>query len=288
MTQLEGKTAVITGAAQGIGLGIAKALGQAGMNVVLADINVEDLDTAAGHLASLNLVALPVALDVTEMEQWQALADKTIERFGRVDMLVNNAGVSGGIGAVTEPAGFDDAGWRWTLDVNVMGIVYGATVFSPLLMNSSDDAWLINVASMAGLAGMPYAGAYTASKAAVVALSEIWAKELHDTNIHVSVLTPAFVKTLIFDSERNRQPKYGRSSQLTDKQKAFAAFGQDAVEQGISADVLGRRVVEAINNGEFYIMTHADEEIVTLLRERARQIDEAFAQVERSAALSHR
>jgi len=129
-------------------------------------------------------------MDVTDLAQWQNVADKAIERFGKVHMLVNNAGVGSKPGTIEQT---DDKDWRWVLDVNLMGVVYGTQTMVPLMKQHGEGGWLINVASMAGMMGIPMAGTYTATKVAVVGMSESWYAELKPHNIQVSVLCPAFV-----------------------------------------------------------------------------------------------
>ena len=204
-SQFKGKTAIISGGAEGIGLSIAKALGEQQMNVVLADIDDKNLQKARAELESLGVPVLAVSLDVADELQWQSVAQQTVARFGKVHMVVNNAGVGGDSGPIESQA---KEGWQWALDVNLMGVVYGAKVMVPLIKDHGEGGWIVNVASMAGMGGVPYSGAYNATKAAVVALSEAWAEELRVAGIHVAVLCPAFVQTRIYDSERNRPAQY--------------------------------------------------------------------------------
>ena len=130
MSQFSGKTAVISGGAQGIGLSIAKALGEQNMNIVLADIDQENLQKAASELQAAGVSVLTVVLDVADEAQWQAVGQQTLERFGKVHMVVNNAGVGGDSGSIESQ---NKKGWQWVLDVNLMGVVYGAKAIVPLL-----------------------------------------------------------------------------------------------------------------------------------------------------------
>lgn len=186
-------------------------------------------------------------------------------------LLVNNAGVGGGIGGVQT---LDEAGWRWAIDVNLMGVVYGAHTLVPLIVRHGEPGWIINVASMAGMAGAPLGGAYTATKAAVVALSEAWAQELATDNIHVAVLAPAFVQTRIHESHRNRQERYATDVPATPDVLQVAAATSQAVEQGLDVEIIGQRVLEALAAGERYIFTHPNYQAVT--DNRARAISDAF------------
>lgn len=266
MQDLNGKTAVISGGAEGIGLSLARAFGARGMNVVLADIETPQLEKAQASLVEAGIPVLAVEMDVALREDWERTARETQERFGNVHLVVNNAGVSGGIGAL---GALDESGWRWTIDVNLMGVVYGADVFVPLMKAHGEKSWLINVASMAGMGGVPLAGAYTATKAAVVALAEAWALELSDSNISVSVLAPAFVKTRIHQSYRNRQPRYAPTIEPGPEVMQIAKTTSQAVENGIDPDLLSARVLEAMEAGELYIFTHPNYKPVTDHRSEA-------------------
>lgn len=279
MQAFAGKTAVISGGASGIGLQLARSFGASGARVVIADIDAAQLDIALASLRTDGVEAHAVQADVALREDWARVAEETLAHFGAVHILINNAGVSGGIGSVDT---LDEAGWRWAIDVNLMGVVYGANTFVPLMRQHGEQAWLVNVASMAGMGGVPYAGAYTATKAAVVALSEAWAEELAGQNIHVSVLAPAFVRTDIHTSERNRQARYASATALNDDVRQVVAATSAAVNSGIEPEIVGRRVLEAMAAREFYIFTHPHYRKVTA--KRAAMIATAF---ERAAESPH-
>jgi NAD(P)-dependent dehydrogenase (short-subunit alcohol dehydrogenase family) len=280
MKNLSGKTAVISGGASGIGLNLAKVLGRAGINIVITDIEKEQLSVAERELAEAGIPVLAVDMDVSVKSDWERTAEATCERFGKVHMLVNNAGVGGGVGAIET---LDEAGWQWTIDVNLMGVVYGAHIFVPLMKQNGEQGWLINLASIAGMAGAPFGGAYTATKAAVVALSEAWYAELQGQSIHVSVLAPAFVRTRIHESHRNRQPRYASDKPITPDVLKVANIMTQAVENGIDVDIVGQRVLEALARGEFYIFTHPNYRPVTDYRSRA--VAEGFESASRSPLL---
>ena len=282
MSQFSGKTAVISGGAQGIGLSIAKALGEQNMNIVLADIDQENLQKAASELQAAGVSVLTVVLDVADETQWQAVGQQTVERFGKVHMVVNNAGVGGDSGSIESQ---NKKGWQWVLDVNLMGVVYGAKAIVPLIKQHGEGGWVINVASMAGMTGVPYSGAYTATKAAVVALSESWAGELERKGIKVSVLCPAFVQTRIYDSERNRPEQYQTDDWDVTSESSFSKRAKDMVENGIEVSIIGKRVVEALNAGELYIFTHPNYRPV--VQRQAAVIDKAFQRAEQSPLLQH-
>jgi NAD(P)-dependent dehydrogenase (short-subunit alcohol dehydrogenase family) len=280
MFKFEGRTAVISGGAEGIGLSIAKALGEQKMNIVLADIDEKNLLKSAAELESLGIPVLAALLDVADEMQWKSVAEKAVERFGKVHMVVNNAGVGGDSGPIENQ---ETEGWQWALGVNLMGVVYGAKVMTPLIKDHGEGGWILNVASMAGMGGVPYSGAYTASKAAVVALSESWAAELKDKRIGVSVLCPAFVQTRIYDSERNRPDKYKSENYQIENESSFSKQTKQMVKDGIDVSIVGKRVVEAINHGELYIFTHPNYRQVN--QQRFNGIDEAFARSAQSPLL---
>lgn len=280
MFKFEGRTAVISGGAEGIGLSIAKALGEQKMNIVLGDIDEKNLLKSTTELESLGIPVLGALLDVADEMQWKSVADKAIEKFGKVHMVVNNAGVGGDSGPIENQ---ETEGWQWALGVNLMGVVYGAKVMTPLIKDHGEGGWILNVSSMAGMGGVPYSGAYTASKAAVVALSESWAAELQDKRIGVSVLCPAFVQTRIYDSERNRPDKYKSENYQIENESSFSKQTKQMVKDGIDVSIVGKRVVEAINHGELYIFTHPNYRQVN--QQRFNGIDEAFARSAESPLL---
>lgn len=281
MTDFSGKTAVISGGAEGIGFSIARALGAQGMNIVLGDIDGDQLDKAVATLSADDVPVLGVTMDVTRPDHWQSLAEQAVDRFGSIHMLVNNAGVGGGTGTVEQIAERD---WRWVLDVNLMGVIYGTQTLIPLIKQHGEGGWLINVASMAGMVGVPYAGAYTATKVAVVGMSESWFAELQPHNIKVSVLCPAFVQTRINLSERNRQADYQQTRDTTEQDAIIAARMQAIIDNGLAVDVVGQRVVEAVAQGELYIFTHPNYRKV--VQQRYQAIDDAFARAADSPLLA--
>jgi NAD(P)-dependent dehydrogenase (short-subunit alcohol dehydrogenase family) len=286
MTQIfAGKTAIISGAAEGIGFALARELGQQGMNIVLADIDSVKLAQAADSLHKEDIKVLACQLDVTDVGQWQATAQAAEKKFGDIHMLINNAGV-GGIPGSIEATNHEI--WRWVMDVNLMGVVYGTEAVTPLLKKHGQGGWIINVASMAGMIGMPYAGAYSASKAAVVSMTESWSAELKRHNISVSALCPAFVKTRIHESHRNRQAKYKTDQQsMPDKASTQSGYDKAAalVESGIAPELLAKRVVEALLSGQTYIFTHPNYRPIT--QGRAEAIDAAYQDAENSPIVGH-
>lgn len=282
MTKFTGKTAVISGGAEGIGLSIAKALGEQKMNIVLTDIDATNLQKAAAELETSGVPVLAAVLDVADEAQWQSVSKQAIERFGKIHMVVNNAGIGGGSGPIESQ---EKQAWQWAIDVNLMGVVYGAKVMLPLIKEHNEGGWIVNVASMAGMGGLPYGGAYNATKAAVVALSESWAEELKSKGIRVSVLCPAFVQTRIYESERNRPAQYKSETATQAEDNNFSKISEQMVKNGIDVSIVGKRVVEALIDGEMYIFTHPNYRPV--VQGRYDAIDKAFIKSEKSPLLQH-
>ena len=148
----QGKTAVISGGAGGIGLALAEELGQRGMRIVIGDIEKSQLVKAELQLSEKGIEVLACELDVTDFSQWQALAENAEAKFGKIHMLVNNAGVGGIPGSIEKT---DHKTWQWVVDVNLMGVVYGTQALTPALKSHGEGGWIINVASMAGMGGVP-------------------------------------------------------------------------------------------------------------------------------------
>jgi NAD(P)-dependent dehydrogenase (short-subunit alcohol dehydrogenase family) len=252
MKDFRSKTAFITGGASGIGLSMARAFGRAGMNIVLADIDLDAAKEASGCLASEQIKAEPVQCDVSERAAVRAAAFEAIAAFGKVHVVCNNAGVAVG-GPVSTVRERD---WDWIIDVNLKGVVYGTEVFVPLIKSHGEGGYFVNTASMAGMISPPGLEPYCATKYAVVAMSEGWHGQLAPMNIGVSVLCPGFVRTRIHESGRARQDKYGG---VGDVDPGVAATREEAAQNvlsGIDPDIVGNRVLEAVKNGELYIFTH--------------------------------
>jgi len=281
MEKLEGKTAFITGGAEGIGYHIGRALAGRGMKVMLADIDEKMLDQAVNTLKAEGGNVAGITCDASLRKELENAAQKTIEVFGKIHILVNNAGVS----VIGSQKHIAEENWRWIIDVNLMGVVYGAQVFVPLIQAQKEGGHIINVASMAGMKGLAYAGPYCATKAAVVALSEAWREELEPAGIGVSVMCPAFVKSRIYDSMRNRQEKYGGPVYFEDilKKKPHMISQKEFVVNGIDTEIAGNRVVEAIEKNEAYIFTHPNYRQV--VDDRYKDISKGFDDAEKSPAL---
>ena len=202
MEEFRDRTAVITGAASGIGYALAERFGAEGMNVVMADVEEPALEAALNKLSDLGVNAIAVKADVSQLEQVQALADQAFDEFSAVDVLCNNAGVSGGsIKPLWEQPTND---WNWVMGVNLWGVIHGVQAFMPRMIAQGTEGHVVNTASTMGL--LQGSGIYGVTKHAVVALSEALFQELAglDAKIGVSVLCPGAVNTNVMDSARNR------------------------------------------------------------------------------------
>jgi len=231
---------------------MARAFGRAGMNVVVADIDLAAAKSATERLASEQIKAAPVHIDVTDRASVKSAALDAVAAFGKIHVVCNNAGVAvgGQLGTIRE------RDWDWIVDVNLKGVVYGTEVFAPLIKSHGDGGHFVNTASMAGMISPPGLEPYCATKFAVVAMSEGWAAQLAPQNIGVSVLCPGFVKTRIHESGRARQDKYGGVGDVDPGVGATRAEAASNVLNGIDPDIVGQRVLEGVRDNDLYIFTH--------------------------------
>jgi NAD(P)-dependent dehydrogenase (short-subunit alcohol dehydrogenase family) len=253
MQDLVGKVAFVTGAASGIGLGIAEALAQAGVKVMMADIEQDALDREVARLAATNADVAGVRADVSLKDELQRAADATIERFGKVHILVNNAGVGGG-GTYGE---WSDASWDWVIGVNLMSVVWGIEIFGPLMEQHGEGGQIVSTASMAGLVAAVAPG-YNVTKYGVVALSEGLRPTLAAKGIGVSVLCPGFIRTRIMESARAIPERLVGQIALPDPTalpNEFAVMATQAIQNGIDPLYVGELVVEGIEGDWPYIFT---------------------------------
>lgn len=262
MRDFQGKVAVITGGASGIGRALADRAAAEGMRVVIADVEERALQQAERELRDVGAAVLAVQTDVSKLEDVQRLADQTIETFGAVHLLCNNAGV----GAGTTVWQSTLADWEWVLGVNLWGVIYGVHVFVPLMLRQGAEAHIVNTASIAGLIDGPGLGPYKVSKHGVVSLSETLYHELAMTRapIGVSVLCPQWVKTRIVDAERNRPEEYLNDPddvQFSPGARAAAEFVRQSVETGIPPAQVADQVFDAIRAEQFYILTHPETKL---------------------------
>lgn len=251
MNNFDKTVGFITGGASGIGLGVARALGQQGMTLILADIEPETLARAAQGLRSEGMQVHTTVLDVSDADAYSKVAQQTLAEHGKVNFLFNNAGVAGGhFQAGSAPL----QDWRWLVDVNLMGVVHGVEYFLPAMRESGEPGYIINTASMAGHMANAGMGAYTATKFAVVGYSEVLRQELGSSNIDVSVLCPAWVKTRIAESQRN----FPGGQIHSEGQEGVEEIGRLIAQEGISTEALAKRVLEGMALRTFYLFTHPD------------------------------
>jgi NAD(P)-dependent dehydrogenase (short-subunit alcohol dehydrogenase family) len=256
MRDLASKTAFVTGGASGIGLALGRAFAEAGMNVVLADIEKDALHASVEGLHNFAPQLRGVVCDVADLKSVERAAQEAYEAFGKVHVVCNNAGVAGGGGIDDIPV--ED--WRWVLDVNLMGVLYGTRTFLPHMRAHGEGGHFVNTASMAGMISGLGFGPYAASKFAVVAMSEALASQVKPFGIGVSVLCPGFVRTHIDESSRNRPARYGPPRVLDPQSPIGMMTAQIAelVRTGVDPAKIAERVVAAIRKDEFYIFTHPE------------------------------
>jgi len=270
MKDISGKTAIVTGAASGIGLGIATALAEAGANVVMADIQTEALEQAADALSGTNKRVLPVRIDVTqEQSVINALAEAE-RNFGKLHIACNNAGVPM---HGTELVGVPPGDWEFVIGVNVWGIIHGLRHFVPAIVKHGEPGHIVNTASVAGLQNRrgTHQAPYSMSKYAALSLSEALEHELEGTNVGVSVLCPGPVDTNIARGASNR-PDHMGGPQVRANDEAVLA--QRLSTEGLDPKMAGERVVDAIRTNTFYAFVSAVP--ADVIKARHRRIEEAL------------
>lgn len=261
-----GEAALVTGAASGIGLGIARALVAAGAKVALADIDEERLGQAAQDLADHGGTVTTVRLDVSDEANWSTAADEAESALGPISILCNVAGVNGGATIDNTPFKV----WRWVQSVNIDGQFLAAATFLPRFKSRGTRTHILNVASMAGLVPMANVGAYTASKFASVGFTKVLREELRGTDIGVSLLLPGTVATRISSSSAAAEAEL-----LGEAPNAAAIEANQALlANGADPDRVGEQIVEAMQARQFIIVTH--REWAELVRRQNAEIDEAF------------
>jgi len=279
MKDLNDKVAFVTGGASGIGLGIATALAQAGVRVMLADIEKAALDKAVEGLKRTNADVDGVIADVSLKDALEDAAAKTLDRFGKVHILVNNAGV-GGEGPLSRST---PAGWEWVIGVNLWSVIYGFQTFVPLIQKHGEGGHIVSTSSMAGMistAGVQYA----VTKFGVVAMSEATRMELAPQNIGVSVLCPGFIRTNIMDFARNVPERFAgtnvrRLTELppSDPAAPLVAMATKRIAEGLDPLYVGELVREAIEANELYIFT--DTEFEPMFDARIAEIKKGFDRI---------
>jgi NAD(P)-dependent dehydrogenase (short-subunit alcohol dehydrogenase family) len=273
MRELAGKTAVVTGAGSGIGLGLARSFARQGMAVVLCDIRGDRLDGALAEVRALGARAIAVATDVSDRAAVEHAAREAQRAFGAIHVACNNAGVAIHGKSVAELTAQE---WDWIIGVNLYGVIHGIQAFLPLIRAHGGEGHIVNTASIAGFQVRPgrRSGGYAATKYAVVALSESLAQDLADGPIGVSVLAPAAVNTRIYLSAENRPARFGGplgafsgkvdfrfSAENATTQEASLAEDDPLHEQlkrGLHPDMVGERVVRAIRQRELFVFTHLE------------------------------
>ncbi len=250
MKELDQKVAVITGGTSGIGLSIAEALAKEGVRLVLAGMNGDKAQQVAHDLAQQGIDVIAMQCDVSQRDSVRALADAAYERFGRVDILINNAGV-GQVGLLHE---ISDADWDWVVDVNLKGIFIVSSVFIKRFLEQEGEKLILNTGSEQcfGIPGVALGSMYpyVASKHGVLGLSEMMRRDYAQHNIHVSVLCPGPVATDIWNAGRSRQSTYG------DAYQGNPVIGEALNQLGMAPEKVAQMTLEGIKNGDDYIITH--------------------------------
>jgi NAD(P)-dependent dehydrogenase (short-subunit alcohol dehydrogenase family) len=268
MKEFRNKVAVVTGAASGMGKAMAERFAAEGMKVVLADVEQEALATAEREFRTRGSTVLAVRTDVSKAADVDQLAARTVEAFGTVHVLCNNAGVgTGGLAWIQRVAD-----WEWTLGVNLWGVIHGIRTFLPIMLAHGEEGHIVCTASVAGLISGPFGIPYNVSKYGVVALCEGLYHELAlvQSKIKVSVLCPGFVNTRILESQRNR-PAEMPLLPVSEPQMQYAEWMRARVAAGLAPSEVGHQVFEAIRDERFYIVTDPDE-WKPLIRERMEDI----------------
>lgn len=277
MKDVTGKVAFITGGASGMGLGMARAFTAAGMKVMLADVDVQRLAAAEKELKGKGADVATLVCDVSKEKSVFDAADATVERFGKVHVLCNNAGIN--VGGTFEELSQRD--WDWVIAVNQLGVQYGMTAFLPKIKAHGEGGHIMTTSSMAGIVNAgPGWGPYNASKFAAVVMSEVLRSELKETNIGVSVLCPGAVATNIAEAGKHRPAEYGSSGD-----KPVVAGGvEELLAQGLDPDVVGKLVLEGIQQNQFYLFT--DPRMIKSVQRRFDRMQQGFEWSANSKALT--
>jgi len=258
MKEYKGKVAVITGAATGIGRGIAEHCAKENMKIVLADVENEALTKTEKEMKEAGAEVVAVMTDVSKASDVEVLAEKTLDTYGSVDLLFNNAGVHL-IGTIWECTLKD---WEWLLGVNLWGVIHGIRTFIPIMLEQGTEAYIVNTASSGGLTSAPFVGVYRASKHAVVTISESLQYELLSVgaNIKVSILCPGLVKTDISTSKRNRPAELNNEThrEIETSAETIERF-QKTLASATGPEMIADQVFDALYEDKFYILTHPEE-----------------------------
>jgi short-subunit dehydrogenase len=252
MKEFKGKTAFITGAAHGIGLGMSTTFAKAGMNVIMSDIRRESLDAAKEDVKKHTGAVYTIPVDVSDRTAMKAAANEAEKVFGKIHVLCNNAGIN--IFGPVDQATYDD--WDWVIGVNLYGVINGLMSFLPKIKAHGEGGHIVNTASMAAFVLSPYTGVYGATKHAVRGLTETLWYNLAAQNIGVSMLCPGFVASNIHHAKELRPEKFGKSgyhtdSEMTERLEQLQSIGMSPIE-------VGERVLKGIENDDLFIFTHAE------------------------------
>jgi len=270
MMDISGKTAIVTGAASGIGLGIATALAEAGANVVMADIQKDAVEEAAHGLSGTNKRVMPVPIDVTQEQSVLGALAEAERNFGKLHIACNNAGVPmHGTRLIDVQRG----DWDFVIGVNIWGVIHGIRHFLPAILKHGEEGHIVNTASVAGFQNRRGTGQgpYSMSKYAVLSLSEALEHELEGTNVGVSVLCPGPIATNIARGARNR-PEHMGGPQIRANEEAVLA--ERLATTGLDPKRVGERVVDAIRTKTFYAFVSAVP--AEIIKARHRRIEEAL------------
>jgi NAD(P)-dependent dehydrogenase (short-subunit alcohol dehydrogenase family) len=261
MKEFKDRVAVVTGGASGIGRGMAERFGAEGMKVVLADVEEKALKQTEAEFREKGIDVLAVQTDVSKAEQFEKLAQQTLDAFGGVHIVCNNAGVAGAWGP-TFANTLDD--WNWIMGVNLWGVIHGVRTFVPIMLDKGDEGHIVNTASLAGI--MPGRGIYGVTKQAVVALSESLYNELKMANskIGVSVLCPGWVDTNIADADRNRPADLSKTvDAIPDEQRELMdTTVRNFLKTGLKPSEIADQVFNAIRDDQLYIITHPEMDFI--------------------------
>ena len=274
MRDFAGRVAVVTGAASGIGRGLAERFAREGMQVVLADVQADALDATVGELQAQDLDVIGVQVDVSRPDQVEALRDRALERYGKVHVLCNNAGVAADWGTTVWETTAND--WYWTLGVNLYGVMHGVRTFVPLMIEQGEEGHVVNTSSVHGLYATRGAPTYAASKYAVTRITEGLFYDLaaRDSRVKCSLLCPGEVATDLDLAARNRPAEF--HDQLSPAREAEIdrlsrhRYDRHQVE-GISPAAVAGLVVDGIREERFYLLTHP-EMILSRVRLRMEAI----------------